>query len=947
MAEMYPFDPSMTKASNKVVREQHVITSTNFRNYHYVIPHFAPFFAESLTLKLRLPSGQMRDLVEGRDYYLSHQFLDASATTNRMVVGSISFLDTDTEGVLEINYHTIGGQWTLTPARIIEIMANNLRNPRITSWEFVADVPERFPVVDHPHDIQDFKTMADVQRAVDGVRDAVLQASGGGLSTHINDRSNPHGVTKAQVGLGSVQNYGIATKAEAEAGVATNKYMTPIRVAEAIAKQGGDLVAGHASRVDNPHAVTKTQVGLGSVANYAVATQAESESGTSNAKYMTPLRVADAIKFQVGNSLATHIARTDNPHNVNKSQIGLFNVENYLIANADEARSGDRNDRYMTPLRTTQLVQQYVFGALTEHTANFSNPHNVTKAQVGLGLVDNFGTATAAEAQAGVANDRFMTPARTAQAIEALAIAPFNDHINSLNNPHQVTKGQIGLGNVQNYGVATLAEAQAGTSNVKYMTPYLVKNAVAAISSEVGDHALSMANPHNVTKAQVGLGSVQNYGIASVDDALNGASNELYMTPFLTKSAIDLVRTSLQLHELARDNPHNVTKSQVGLSNVQNYAIATLAEAQAGTATNKYMTPYLVKQAVTAVQSEIGDHATDLNNPHKTSKEQVGLGLVENYGVATLAEMYEGTASNKYVTPKGVASLTSGINQTLTSHILAQNNPHNVTAGQVGAYSKIETDNLLASSKIETNNLLASKLDKTGKAADSSLLNGMNNEGLSQYVMTSNAAEQFADILREEFNSDFVRSVETEDTDSGQWIEIHAIDVGDYGDISGERRDGFALVVGGGNTGANDYSGIFTIRTCFRGTGTMIVESLSSKPVPSEIQFGYVHDTANNKIRSYMKTTAGRPGFRVVEIGNALGSTIVSTGTSTSPAGLIAVTPLDIWKTVADNDASQSQAISTLTNIVNSNKQAVDTSIQTLSDQIANINQILQGITVV
>lgn len=45
---------------------------------------------------------------------------------------------------------------------------------------------------------------------------------------------NPHGVTKAQVSLGSVEDYGIATQAEAEAGAATNKYMTPQRTLQAI-----------------------------------------------------------------------------------------------------------------------------------------------------------------------------------------------------------------------------------------------------------------------------------------------------------------------------------------------------------------------------------------------------------------------------------------------------------------------------------------------------------------------------------------------------------------------------------------------------------------------------------------------------------------------------------------------------------------------------------------
>ena len=54
-------------------------------------------------------------------------------------------------------------------------------------------------------------------------------------------------------------------------------------------------IQSHISSKANPHSVTKFQVGLGSVANYAMATQAEAEAGTSDVKYTTPLRVKQAI----------------------------------------------------------------------------------------------------------------------------------------------------------------------------------------------------------------------------------------------------------------------------------------------------------------------------------------------------------------------------------------------------------------------------------------------------------------------------------------------------------------------------------------------------------------------------------------------------------------------------------------------------------------------------
>lgn len=51
-------------------------------------------------------------------------------------------------------------------------------------------------------------------------------------------------LVKGDVGLGSVENYGIASKTEAEAGTATNKYMNPLRVKEAIIAQTANLGGG-------------------------------------------------------------------------------------------------------------------------------------------------------------------------------------------------------------------------------------------------------------------------------------------------------------------------------------------------------------------------------------------------------------------------------------------------------------------------------------------------------------------------------------------------------------------------------------------------------------------------------------------------------------------------------------------------------------------------------
>ena len=80
---------------------------------------------------------------------------------------------------------------------------------------------------------------------------------------------------------------------------------------------------------------------------------------------------------------------------------------------------------------------------------------------------------------------------------------------------------------------------------------------------------------------------------AEVDEVLNAKATEL-------NNKILGNTTHINNHKGDKNNPHNVTKAQVGLDAVENYPIATEPEAKAGTINNKYMTPKLTKESIKA-----------------------------------------------------------------------------------------------------------------------------------------------------------------------------------------------------------------------------------------------------------------------------------------------------------------------------------------------------------
>lgn len=96
---------------------------------------------------------------------------------------------------------------------------------------------------------------------------------------------------------------------------------------------------------------------------------------------------------------------------------------------------------------------------LTSHTGNTSNPHSVTKAQVGLGDVPNVTTNNQTPTYTDTTTLATLTSGEKLSVAFGkikLAITNLINHIANKANPHEVTKEQVGLGNVENKSSATI-----------------------------------------------------------------------------------------------------------------------------------------------------------------------------------------------------------------------------------------------------------------------------------------------------------------------------------------------------------------------------------------------------------------------------------------------------------------------------------------------------------
>lgn len=148
---------------------------------------------------------------------------------------------------------------------------------------------------------------------------AQTTALGTTLSGHINNKTNPHNVTAAQVGLGAVNN-----TADADKPVST-KQAAAIKLVQ-------DEVTAHKNNIKNPHMVTAAQVGLGNVNNTS-----DANKPVSTAQKAALDKKIDKAGGTFSGNVAIQGNLTVSGTTTTESEKQLAVKENVIVTNADKA----------------------------------------------------------------------------------------------------------------------------------------------------------------------------------------------------------------------------------------------------------------------------------------------------------------------------------------------------------------------------------------------------------------------------------------------------------------------------------------------------------------------------------------------------------------------------------------------------------------------------------
>lgn len=304
----YPFDATGAALSNKLINEQHIVTPppVQSKDANFIVPNAAPFFKTGLILRTG-PNTNDPLLVEGVDYILTHPFIEATFYLNKLIFGSILFLDRQFTGNVYVTYNTLGGAFTLDDYSIVRSITNSLYNILTVGWTQIAGLPQAFPPI--PHDHTQSTDMVGLSEVVQQLMMLVTaaQAGAGSLAAlntsfmqHLN-AVNAH--TKAQVGLHLAPNYPPANQSDLQT-KSNSALMTPFMTLKMIAmySMGYDPQGSGMSdddKVDKTTQVTGTGLATGGGAldvdrtiDVPKASVAQVVAGTSDSVALT---IASAI----------------------------------------------------------------------------------------------------------------------------------------------------------------------------------------------------------------------------------------------------------------------------------------------------------------------------------------------------------------------------------------------------------------------------------------------------------------------------------------------------------------------------------------------------------------------------------------------------------------------------------------------------------------------------
>jgi hypothetical protein len=282
---LLPLDLTGKQLTNRVLDEQHTLITIPNRSHRVIMPRRGAFYSRSEQQRL-IDGVTGRSLTPGVDYVATYLYSELTAVTGQEVCGILVVTNPAVSAKVTLSYQAVGGWYSLSSEDIAVVMDALKAENQAVTWAGIAGKPYEYTPAPHHHKFWQLYGLESVNHQMERLKRAAftkdtaavaheedygdvlfdeaedtLEVLTAGITAHINNYNNPHGVTKVQVGLGNLFNYYLAETEHAIDPAVTNRYMTVKGTGEALQLTAIPALHAHLTDYDDPHEVTAEQIG--------------------------------------------------------------------------------------------------------------------------------------------------------------------------------------------------------------------------------------------------------------------------------------------------------------------------------------------------------------------------------------------------------------------------------------------------------------------------------------------------------------------------------------------------------------------------------------------------------------------------------------------------------------------------------------------------------------
>ncbi|ARV76836.1 virion structural protein [Pseudomonas phage Phabio] len=278
-----PLDRTGRSPDNLISGEEHTLEVTPGFPYRIITLEHGGFYVKGL----RVYDANYKQLKANTDYIVTYVYKNASESTGLDICGAIVFLDQQRTGTVFTSAQMVGGDLCYS-FTVVEDYVKYFKSQPINYIPFWMDYVGNEPLWKpgelaqerwHLDTYQPFNNAVEeltvtveggdgteedeLRKKIDEDYKKFLELFNDRLDLHIQDMSNPHVDVKSHqaIGLNLLENYRVATEAEAIEAVKNDVYLTPYLSGLTMDEWALKPLRLHIARTDNPHNVTIEQTG--------------------------------------------------------------------------------------------------------------------------------------------------------------------------------------------------------------------------------------------------------------------------------------------------------------------------------------------------------------------------------------------------------------------------------------------------------------------------------------------------------------------------------------------------------------------------------------------------------------------------------------------------------------------------------------------------------------